>query len=176
MMAEEKGVRRDPRRELMSWLAAMPPVPHRFRGGILRAAGLDVARSAHVRANIRIVGSSRVVLRAGSFLNEGVYIDASDTIVVDEWAQIGDHARLITATHDITPDQARVAGPLRTSPIWIGPGAWIGSGATVLPGVNVGSHAILGAGAVATRDLEPYSVYAGVPARLVRKIPPQSQR
>lgn len=176
MMAIDERVRRDLRREVLTWVAALPLVPHRFRGAVLRVAGLDVARSAHLRANVRVVGNARVVLRGGSFLNEGVYLDASDTIVIEEWAQVGDHARLITATHEITPDQARVAGPLRTAPIRVGAGAWIGSGATILPGVTVGSHAILGAGAVAVRDLEPYCLYVGVPARLVRKISSESQR
>ncbi|WJS89636.1 acyltransferase [Microbacterium testaceum] len=115
-----------------------------------------------------------MTLGEGSFLNESVYLDASDVIVVEELAQIGDHVRFITSTHDISPDGARIAGASRTSPIRVGSGAWIGSGATVLPGVNVGSHAILGAGAVAVRDLEPYGVYVGVPARLARMMKPTS--
>lgn len=169
-----KKARRWLRRDLLTWFAALPPVPHRLRGWILRAASIDVARSAQIRAGLRIVGRARVTLGEGSFLNEGVYLDASDAIVIDELAQIGDHVRFITSTHDISPEGARIAGASRTSPIHVGSGAWIGSGATVLPGVNVGSHAILGAGAVAVRNLEPYGVYVGVPARLARMIQPKS--
>ena len=49
-------------------------------------------------------------------------------------------------------------------------GAWLGARVVVLPGVTVGQGAVVGAGAVVTRDCKPDSVYAGVPARLVRAL------
>lgn len=54
--------------------------------------------------------------------------------------------------------------------VTIGDDAWIGTGATLLPGVEVGEGAIIGAGAVVTRSVEPYTVVAGVPARVVRRL------
>ena len=47
---------------------------------------------------------------------------------------------------------------------------WIGANVTVLPGVHIGKCCVIGAGSVVTKDLEPYSVYAGVPARKVREL------
>lgn len=54
-------------------------------------------------------------------------------------------------------------------PVTIEDDVWIGRRVTILPGVNVGAHSILSAGAVVTKDVEPYSVVGGVPARLIKK-------
>jgi acetyltransferase-like isoleucine patch superfamily enzyme len=50
-------------------------------------------------------------------------------------------------------------------------GASIGSNATILAGVNIGEGAIVGAGAVVTKDVSPYIIVAGVPARIMRRVP-----
>lgn len=61
-----------------------------------------------------------------------------------------------------------------TAEITIGNDVWIGSRALVLGGITVGDGAIIGAGAVVTKNVEPYAVVAGVPARTIRKRFPQS--
>jgi acetyltransferase-like isoleucine patch superfamily enzyme len=55
-------------------------------------------------------------------------------------------------------------------PVIIEDGVWIGEGACVLPGVRVGRFAIVGANAVVTRDVPPYTVVGGVPARPIRTL------
>jgi acetyltransferase-like isoleucine patch superfamily enzyme len=57
---------------------------------------------------------------------------------------------------------------LEIRPVRVEAGADIGTGAILLPGVTVGKGSIVGAGAVVTRDVEPFSICAGVPARFVR--------
>jgi putative colanic acid biosynthesis acetyltransferase WcaF len=54
-------------------------------------------------------------------------------------------------------------------PIHLEAGAWIGAGAFVGPGVTVGTHAVLAAGSTATDDLQPYGIYRGNPAVLVKQ-------
>jgi acetyltransferase-like isoleucine patch superfamily enzyme len=57
-----------------------------------------------------------------------------------------------------------------TKPIIIGPDVWIGAGAMVLKGVSIGAHAVVGAGSVVTRDVPPWAVVAGNPARVVKYV------
>ena len=57
-------------------------------------------------------------------------------------------------------------------PIHIGRGVHVGMGSIICPGVTIGDGVIIGAGSVVTRDIPPYTVAAGVPARVIREIPP----
>jgi len=57
-----------------------------------------------------------------------------------------------------------------TKPIRIGNDVWVGGGAIILPGVTVGDGSTVGAGSVVTRDVEPYTVVAGNPARMIRRL------
>lgn len=162
--------RRQLSRDFFVHLSSAALLPHRYRGKLLRLGGIEAAKSVHLRSGVRIVGAGEVQLKQNVFLNEGVYMDASASIRIEPWVQVGNHARLITSTHELDTRGPKVAGELVTAPIVIEEGAWIGAGATVLPGVTVGHHAVLGSGAIATRDLEPYGIYVGVPARLLRMI------
>ena len=57
----------------------------------------------------------------------------------------------------------------RAGHVTVGNDVWIGHGAVILPGVRIGNGAVVGANAVVTRDVEPYTIVAGVPARVVRR-------
>lgn len=65
-------------------------------------------------------------------------------------------------------DEAAFFDWRRSNPVTIGHDVWIGHGAVVLPGVTVGDGAVVAAGAVVTRDVAPYTIVAGVPARPIR--------
>jgi phosphonate metabolism protein (transferase hexapeptide repeat family) len=73
--------------------------------------------------------------------------------------------------HDYWPDAEREETFFdwrRSNAVSIGHDVWIGHGATVLPGVTIGNGAVIGAGAVVSRDVAPWTIVAGVPARLIR--------
>ena len=55
-------------------------------------------------------------------------------------------------------------------PIVIEDGAWIGAGAIILPGITIGEYAVIGAGSVVTKDIPAYTIAAGNPCKLIRKI------
>lgn len=58
-------------------------------------------------------------------------------------------------------------GFAEAEPVHIGDDVWIGRGATILPGITVGSHSVVGAGAVVVKDVEPFHIVGGNPARVV---------
>ncbi len=78
------------------------------------------------------------------------------------------NVQLISNNHDEYDRQI-----LTCRPILIKEGAWIGAGATVLPGVCVGKHAIVGAMSVVTKDVPDYAVAVGSPARIVKELDPK---
>jgi acetyltransferase-like isoleucine patch superfamily enzyme len=57
---------------------------------------------------------------------------------------------------------------IRAEPVVIQNDSWIGAGAIILPGVLIGTGSIVGAGSVVTKDVEPFSIVAGVPAQIIR--------
>jgi len=65
----------------------------------------------------------------------------------------------------------------KKAPVVIEDEVWIGANVTILPGVTIGRSSIIGAGSVVTDDVQPFSVYAGVPARKIRslEVPPDDQ-
>jgi len=90
--------------------------------------------------------------------------------------ELGDHvgwgpgAKVLGSQHTGQPTNVPViATDLEIKPVRIGAGADIGTNATILPGVTIGEGAIIGAGAVVTTDIPPFTVAAGVPARVLRK-------
>ncbi|QIS42036.1 acyltransferase [Clavibacter capsici] len=123
----------------------------------------------HVLAGLQLSGHADVVLGEGVFVNVDCFIDAQAAVTIGDHVSLGDHVRLITSTHQDGSSRKR-AGALMGRPVSIGSGTWIGSGTTVLPGVNVGAGCVIAAGSMVTEDCERDSLYAGVPARLKRRL------
>jgi acetyltransferase-like isoleucine patch superfamily enzyme len=95
----------------------------------------------------------------------GVYINASNGIVIGDYTNIGPNVGIISSNHDFVNNDARVAA----SPVEIGRFCWLGMGAVILPGVKLADFTIVGAGAIVTKSFpEGYCVLAGNPARIIK--------
>jgi acetyltransferase-like isoleucine patch superfamily enzyme len=95
-------------------------------------------------------------------------------ITIEDGATLASRCLLLVHQRDLT--EYRVGMWIRdcrnlAEPIRIGRGVHVGMGSIICPGVDVGDGAIIGAGAVVTKDIPPYTVAAGVPARVLREIP-----
>lgn len=96
------------------------------------------------------------------------YFDARN-LVLEDYVGWGPGAKALGSTHTGDPiEEPVIRTDLLIQPVHIGYGADIGMNASILPGVRVGAHAIVGAGAVVTADIPDYAVAAGVPARVIR--------
>lgn len=96
------------------------------------------------------------------------YLDARD-LVLEDYVGWGPGAKVLGSAHTGVPTEAPIiATDLVIKAVRIGYGADIGMNAGILPGVQVGAHSIVGAGAVVTKDVPEYAVVAGVPARYIR--------
>ncbi|EXJ94031.1 hypothetical protein A1O1_02424 [Capronia coronata CBS 617.96] len=110
-------------------------------------------------------------------LGKGVYVNAYSTwidtctITVGARTLFGPHVSLFSGTHPLDPKiRNGTNGPECGGEIHIGEDCWIGGKATILPGVTVGRGATVGAGSVVTKNVPPFHVVAGNPARVIRKI------
>ena len=78
------------------------------------------------------------------------------------------HFTYRSAMYGLGEDDAEFFAWRKESLVTIGNDVWIGHNATVMPGVNIGNGAVIGAGAVVTHDVEPYAIVAGVPAQKIK--------
>ena len=96
-------------------------------------------------------------------------------IYVGDYTLIGPNVTIATAGHPIEPGLRQQAYQYNM-PVRIGKNCWIGAGAILLPGVTVGDNTVIGAGSVVTKDVEPMTVSAGVPARILKRITEEDDR
>lgn len=96
------------------------------------------------------------------------YFDARD-LQLEDYVGWGPGARVLGSEHTGAPlSEPMIRTDLVVRPVRVGFGADIGMNACVLPGVSIGAHAVVGAGAVVTHDVPDYAIVAGVPARIIR--------
>jgi len=108
------------------------------------------------------------VIGAHAWIGPQSYLDARD-LEIGEYVGWGPGAKALGSQHTGVPiDVPIIQTDLVITPTRIGAWADIGVNAVILPGVTIGKGAIVGAGAVVTSDVEPFSIVAGVPARLLR--------
>jgi acetyltransferase-like isoleucine patch superfamily enzyme len=146
-------------------------------GNVLEAmqeGRLRVGAGALLEPNVWITapGQAQVKIGKGTFLNMGVMI-ASEQLV-----EIGDHCMLANgcfvsdASHRYDdPDRPLTwQGFESKGPTRIGDNCWLGANVVVTSGVRIGERCVIGANSVVTRDIEPFSVAAGTPAKVLRKV------
>ena len=109
--------------------------------------------------------ANKIKIGNNVFINHSLTTVALGGITIEDNVQIAPGVTMLTANHDI--EHMNI---LKTAPINIKEGAWIGARAVLLPGVTIGEHAIVGAGAVVTKDVESYTVVGGNPAKLIKNL------
>lgn len=150
------------------WIVLYRPSPriaHAWRAWLLRCFG------AKLGPRCRFYPASRVWAPWN--------LQCEDTVMVADGAELYNPAPMLLASHAIVSQGAYLCGathdyndpkfPVVSFPMRLGRYAWVAARACVSPGVNLGDGAILGLASVATKDLEPWSIYAGVPARKVKE-------
>lgn len=101
------------------------------------------------------------------FINSGCCFQDQGGIKIGDNALIGHQVVFATLDHDFNPSKR---SNMKASPIIIEKDVWIGAHSTILAGVKIGEGSIVAAGAIVTKDVEPYSIVAGVPAKMIKKI------
>jgi acetyltransferase-like isoleucine patch superfamily enzyme len=118
---------------------------------------VEIQKNAHIGANVKV--SSHTFICEGVQIEDDVFIGHNVSFINDKY-----------------PRATSAGGTLQTEADWqviptiVGRGASIGTSSTILAGVTIGEHAIVGAGSVVTRDVPPGTVVAGNPARILRTL------
>jgi len=114
---------------------------------------------------------NRVTFGRGVFINHSAILSASGGIEFEDGVMTAPGLRIATINHDMN----RRHTIYTYGKVVIRKNAWIGMNATICPGVTIGEYAVVAAGAVVTKDVPPYAVVGGVPAKVIRYLDPKEQ-
>lgn len=151
------------------WAVAFRPTPrwclNIWRRWLLGMFGAKVGKDVRMHGSVRVWQPWKLEIGENSWIDGDVGLYSVDLIRIGSNAVVSRGAYICTASHDISSERFELV----TRPISIGDSAWIGARAIVMPGVKVGEGAVVAAGAVVTKDVEPWTVVGGNPARPIKR-------
>ncbi len=151
------------------WGIFARPIPRSLCSGwkrfLLRCFGAKIHPTATIYSGAHVYAPWNLEMKEGSTLSTGVDCYNADRVTIGAYAIVSQKASLFTASH-------RVDSPVFewvSAPIVIGDYAWVAAEAFVMMGVTVGEGAVVGARAAVFKDVEPWTVVGGNPARFIKK-------
>lgn len=117
------------------------------------------------------LNGDRIELGDRVAFNYGCFVNGYGGLVIGEGAEFGPGTMIHTANHRYDDPTRPVSeqGWHVERPVEVGANSWIGMGVIILAGVQIGEGCVVGAGSVVPRDLEPYSIAVGNPARTIKR-------
>jgi len=112
---------------------------------------------------------NQMVIEDNVWIGQQVFLHSAGDLTIEQGVGIGPRVTILTSSHaDPGRNRPIMSGELILAPVRIGRFSDIGAGSVLLPGVEIGEGTQVGAGAVVTKSTPPYSIVAGVPARVLR--------
>jgi len=144
------------------WIGRFPSRTLRklYLHAYLKALGKD----SGVQLGCKFLNGRKISIGSNSVINFGSLLDGRKfSIIVGSNVSIGPEASILTLGHDPQSTEFEDRG----ADVHIGHHVWIAYRAIIMPGVHIGDGAVIAAGAVVTSDVEPWSIYGGVPAKKI---------
>lgn len=151
------------------WGIFARPIPRSMFSGwkrmLLHAFGAKLDKTAIVYSSAKIYYPRNLIMGKHSCLADGVNCYNVAPVVLHDNITVSQGAYLCTASHDISDP----LNPLITSPIEIMDAAWVAADAFICMGVTIGEGAVVGARAAVFKDVDPWTVVGGNPAKFIKK-------
>lgn len=144
-----------------SFLSAVPSKHIRYYG--LKGLGMKLAENVRFYQGFHIRQPKKIRIEDGVSIGPKVLLDGRNGLTIRKSAVIAYGAIIWTLNHDYTDEKFCGKG----APVEIGTYSWICSHSIILPGITIGEGAIVASGAVVTKDVPPYSIVGGVPAKVI---------
>lgn len=141
-----------------------------FKSSFLRICGSKVGRRVVYYPGVWI--SPPYILEIGDDVDLAlnVLITSSGGICIGDRTLIGYGTKILSSNHNIPDRNSRIFDSGHSNKkVTIANDVWIGSNCIILPGVNIGEGVVVAAGSVVTKDIAPFSIVAGVPAKIVKE-------
>lgn len=145
----------------------------RLKAVVLRWAGAKVGKDVELFQGMKVQGIGELEIGDRAFIGHEVLfmLNEGSKVSIEDEAIVGSRSTIVTGFHPITPDGNRILGRQGTSSqVLIGRGCSVSTHCLVLPGVTVGEMSIVAAGATVAKDVEPYTLVGGCPAKFIRTL------
>jgi len=134
-----------------------------FRRFSLRLAGMDIPKNVRLYEGIHVRNPKGIRIAEGCSIGTRVLLDGRKGLTIGKSVVLGYESVIWTLNHDYNDIHFNTKG----APVRIDDYAWICSRSIIMPGVTVGEGAVVASGAVVTKDVPPYSIVAGIPAKVI---------
>lgn len=157
---------------LYKFLALLPD--YRFKtltAKVYRLMGYNIEKSARLFSTVKIIGNIDLSIGKDTFIGDMTYIGGGKSqISIGSYCDISRDVNIISGTHEIDVQGKRIAGKGLSQNIIIHDGVWIGVGAIILGGITIGEKSIIAAGSVVNKDVMPYTIVGGNPAKIIKRL------
>lgn len=145
-------------------------ITNKLKRWLLIKQGAKIGANPTFYPGVWISGASGLVAGDNVDFSKDVIITAAGGVSIGDRVLIGYRTIILSGNHKIPPKPQRIFGSgHELAPMRIEKDVWICTGVTILPGVTIGEGAVIASGAVVTKNVEPFTIVGGVPARLIRR-------
>lgn len=145
-------------------ISAIPS--HTFRNFFFRhIVGLKLGKDSSIAMHTKFSTFAGIIIKNNTAINQEVYLDGRGKLSIGQNVNIGRNVCIYTAEHDPNYPEFKY----REKPVVIGDNVWIASNVVIIPGVRINEGAVVAAGAVVTKDVDPYTIVGGNPAKFIKK-------
>jgi maltose O-acetyltransferase len=167
-----------PRHRVLGLASRMIPTHtgNQLRVSLLRARGIEIGEGTVMYDTPELSGGdvkglAKLVIGKDCVIDIGCSFELGDPITIGSRVTLCQQVLIITTTHELGPREHR-AGFFIRSPVVVEEGAWIGPRSIILPGVTIGTGAIVDPGSIVNKSVDPNTRVRGAPARLVEELTP----
>jgi len=134
---------------------------HHYRRFFYRMFGMKIGRGSAIHMNLKLYNPFNIQIGEDSIIGEDAVLDGRDKLIIGNHVDIASEVMIYNAQHDVRDPNFRAIN----APVIVEDYVFIGPRAIILPGITIKKGAVVGAGAVVTRDVEEGSIVGGVPAK-----------
>jgi maltose O-acetyltransferase len=136
---------------------------HSVRNLIWRIVGVKLGRKSTLHTGVRVYDPRGIAVGEGTIIGYGTFLDGRASLQIGSHVDIASEVMIYNGEHDIQASDFHGI----EAPVTVGDYVFIGPRAIILPGITIGRGAVVAAGAVVTKDVAPFSVVGGVPAKMI---------
>jgi len=136
---------------------------HHVRRFFYRLAGVKIGWGSTLHMGTRFYQPNNIVIGQDTIIGENAVLDGRDKLIIGNHVAIASEVMIYNSEHAINDSNFSAI----SAPVIIEDYVFIGPRAIILPGVKIGKGAVVGAGAVVTKDIPPFAIVGGVPAKII---------